>query len=123
MFNFFKKFKKECANTCAQLEKAESETKEPVKVEKTITAVIDGLLYDTSKAKRVGAYCVETDTMSAPNMEIDEYGFVILFCTHRGRFFMQQYGKLYPCDDLVAKNILKYYPDKYQEIFGKVEDA
>ena len=50
MFDFLKKFKKECVNTCEQLEKAESETKEPEREEQPIAVIINGLLYDTSKA-------------------------------------------------------------------------
>lgn len=122
MFNFLKKFKKECVNTYEQLEKAESETKEPVKTEKPITAVIDRLLYDTSKADRICEYFVENEDMAVSGMT---FGFVeaILFRTKNGRFFIQQFGRIYPCDDKLAKRILSYQPDKYREIFGKVEEA
>lgn len=122
MFNFLKKFKKECVNTYEQLEKAESETKETVKTEKPITAVIDGLLYDTSKAERICEYFVKNEDMTVYGMT---FGFVeaILFRTKNGRFFIQQFGRIYPCDDKLAKRILSDDPDKYQEIFGKVEEA
>ena len=43
MFDFLKKFKKECLNTCEQLEKAESQTKESAKEDHPIVAIIDGL--------------------------------------------------------------------------------
>lgn len=44
MFDFLKKFKKECVNTSEQLENTEEEIEEPVKQEKPIIAIIDGLL-------------------------------------------------------------------------------
>lgn len=118
MFDFLKKSKKECANTCAQLEKEESETKEPESVEKPIAAVIDGFLYDTSKAEKKFTfvtrntvkkllYCCNTD----------------LYVTKSGRYFCEQYGSIIPVDEYELRYLLQYYPEKYQEIFGKVEDA
>lgn len=44
MFDFLKKFKKECVSTHEKLEKAEEKIEEPVKQEKPIIAIIDGLL-------------------------------------------------------------------------------
>ena len=44
MFDFLKKFKKECVSTYEKLEKAEEEIEEPAKQEKPIIAIIDGLL-------------------------------------------------------------------------------
>ena len=44
MLNFLKRFKKECVNTSEQLENTEEEIEEPVKQEKPIIAIIDGLL-------------------------------------------------------------------------------
>ena len=44
MFDFLKKFKKECVSTSEQLENTEEEIEEPVKQEKPIIAIIDGLL-------------------------------------------------------------------------------
>lgn len=122
MFNFLKKFKKECVNTYEQLEKEESEIKEPVKQDKPIKAVIDGLLYDTSKADRICEYVVENEDMSVSGMK---FWFVeaILFRTGNGRFFIQQFRRIYPCDEKLAKKILSVQPDKYQKIFGEVEEA
>lgn len=122
MFDFLKKFKKECVNTCEQLEKAELENENQVKAEKPIAAVIDGFLYDTSKADKICEYFVENEDMAASGMT---FGLIkaILFRTKNGRFFIQQIGRIYPCDDKLAKKILSYQPDKYQEIFGKVEKA
>ena len=44
MFDFLKKFKKECVNISEQLENTEEKIEEPVKQEKPIIAIIDGLL-------------------------------------------------------------------------------
>lgn len=118
MFDFMKKFKKECANTYEQLEKVESETKESVMEDRPITAVIHGLLYDTSKAEKKFTflanntvnrllYCCYTD----------------LYVTKSGRYFCEQHGNIIPLDEHELRYLLQCYPDKYQEIFGKVEDA
>ena len=118
MFDFLKKFKKECVNTCEQLEKEESETKEPEREEQPIAVIINGLLYDTSKAEKKFTfltgntvkgllYCCSTD----------------LYVTKSGRYFCEQYGNIIPVDERELKYLLQYYPEKYQEIFGKVEEA
>lgn len=118
MFDFLKKFKKECVNTYEQLEKAESEVKEPENTKKPTKAVIDGLLYDTSKAEKKFTfftnntvksllYCCDTD----------------LYVTKSGRYFCEQYGNIIPLDEHELRHLLQCYPEKYQEIFGKVEDA
>ena len=122
MFDFLKKFKKECVNTSEQLENTEEEIEEPVKQEKPIIAIIDGLLYDTSKADRICEYFVENEDMAVSGMEF-RFVEAILFRTKNGRFFIQQFGRIYLCDDKLAKSILRYQPDKYQEIFGKAEEA
>ena len=124
LFNFLKNSKKEkeCASTCEQLEKEETETKETKKSEKPIISIIDGLLYDTSKSDRICLYFVENEDMAVSGMVA---GFIeaILFRTKNGRFFIQQLGRIYPCDEKTAKIILSYQPDEYQEIFVKVEEA
>ena len=118
MFDFLKKFKKECVNTSEQLENTEEEIEEPVKAKQPISAVINGLLYDTSKAEKKFTfltgntvksllYCCSTD----------------LYVTKSGRYFCEQYGNIIPVDERELKYLLQYYPEKYQEIFGKVEEA
>ena len=117
MFDFLKKFKKECASTCEQLEKEEEEIKEPVKQQKSITAVIDGLLYDTSKATKILEYY---DVIGCGTYWINK----TLYITNSKRFFYtDNWGTLRKLSDDEAKTILSKYPDKYQEIFGKVEEA
>lgn len=117
MFDFLKKIKKECVNTCEQLEKAEEEIKEPVKQQKSITAVIDGLLYDTSKATKILEYY---DVIGCGTYWINK----TLYITNSKRFFCtDNLGTLSKLSDDEVKTILSEYPDKYQEIFGKIEDA
>lgn len=122
MFDFMKKFRKECVDAYEKFEEGKGEIREPLEKPKPIRVVIDGLLYDTSKAERICKYYVENEEMSVSGMM---YGIAeaILFRSRNGRFFIQQYGQLYPCDERIAKNILKYEVDKYQEIFGEIEDA
>lgn len=117
MFDFLKKLKKECVSTCEQLEKVEEEIKEPVKQQKSITAVIDGLLYDTSKATKILEYY---DVIGCGTYWINK----TLYITNSKRFFYtDNWGTLRKLSDDKAKTILSKYPDKYQEIFGKVEEA
>lgn len=116
MFDFLKKFKKECIETYEKIEQSKEEIQAPEP--KPICAIIDGLLYDTSKAEKKFTfltgntvknllYCCYTD----------------LYITKSGRYFCEQHGNITPVDEHELKYLLKYYPEKYQEIFGKVEEA
>ena len=118
MFNFLKKFKKECVNTCEQLEKAESETKEPEREEQPIAVIINGLLYDTSKAEKKFTFLTGNTVKS-----LLYCCYTDLYVTNSGRYFCEQYGSIIPVDEHELRYLLQYYPEKYQEIFGKVEDA
>ena len=80
MFDFLKKLKKECVSTCEQLEKAEEKIEEPVKQEKPIIAIIDGLLYDTSKAIKILEFC---DTAGCGMYWINK----TIYMTSNKRFF------------------------------------
>lgn len=118
MFDFLKKFKKECVNTYEQLEKAESETKEPVKKEQPIAAVIDGLLYDTSKAEKKFTF-LTGNTVKGLLYSC----YADLYVTKSGRYFCEQLGNIVPVEEHELRYLLQSYPDKYQKIFGKVEEA
>lgn len=102
MFKFLSKSKKEISKVEP---KAESEGRKPIK------AIVNGKLYDTSKATEI---CV---------FETGFCAFAILFRTEKGNFFAQQYGKLYEVTEEAAKSILAEYPEKYIEIFREVEEA
>ena len=80
MFDFLKKFKKECVNTSEQLENTEEKIEEPVKQEKPIIAIIDGLLYDTSKATKILEYY---DVIGCGTYWINK----TLYITNSKRFF------------------------------------
>lgn len=118
MFEFLKKFKKECTDTCEQLEKVESEIKDTVKAEKPITAVIDGLLYDTSKADKKFNFLTRNTVKS-----LLYYYNTDLYVTKSGRYFCEQCGNIIPLDEHELRYLLQCYPDIYQEIFGRVEEA
>lgn len=118
MLNFLKRFKKECISTYEKLEKAESEIEEPVKAEQPISAVINGLLYDTSKAEKKFTFLTGNTVKS-----LLYCCYTDLYVTKSGRYFCEQYGNIIPVDERELKYLLQYYPEKYQEIFGKVEEA
>ena len=118
MFDFLKKFKKECVNTCEQLEKAESGTKESEREEQPIAVIINGLLYDTSKAEKKFTFLTGNTVKS-----LLYCCYTDLYVTNSGRYFCEQHGSIIPVDEHELRYLLQYYPEKYQEIFGKVEDA
>lgn len=76
--------------------------------------IIDGLLYDTSKSQRIlkiydwiGSFCLVKQLYVTPN----------------NRFFTECQSIIEPKTEDEVKQILSKYPDKYQEIFGEVENA
>ena len=77
-------------------------------------AIINGLLYDTSKSQRIlkiydwiGSFCLVEQLYVTPN----------------NRFFTECQSVIEPKTEDEVKQILSKYPDKYQEIFGEVENA
>lgn len=114
MFNYTKTANEDWINK-GQRTKMKEEESIPV------VAVIDGLLYDTSKASKVFTYSVENDDMGVSGMCTQRLA--RLFRTKNQRFFILQDSRIYPCDEEKVKKILSYSPDKYQEIFGGVEEA
>lgn len=76
--------------------------------------IINGLLYDTSKSQRIlkiydwiGSLCLVEQLYVTPN----------------NRFFTECQSIIEPKTEDEVKQILSKYPDKYQEIFGEVENA
>lgn len=76
--------------------------------------IINGLLYDTSKSQRIlkiydwiGSFCLVKQ----------------LYVTSNNRFFTECQSIIEPKTEDEVKQILSKYPDKYQEIFGEVENA
>ena len=95
--------------------------KEEVKEESYPTRkIIDGILYDTSRAEQLCVF----QACGYFGLELDPYGFAILFRGRNGKFFVQHFGKLLPCQYHTAKKILgNENVEKYIEIFGEVEEA
>lgn len=84
---------------------------EQIILETPTRAIIDGLLYDTSKSKMIMKF--------RNSLYCNSY----LYMTSKGHFFIRNGSSIKPITECDAKETLSYYPDKYQEIFGKVEDA
>lgn len=112
MLGFIKRFSKNAIEESKELdgikEKSDMGQEEPIR------AIIDGLLYDTSKARKIGTFY--------------DWGFgsMDLYVTKNNRFFSAQKNgrfKISLISESEAKKILSQYPDKYQETFGKVEEA
>lgn len=94
-------------------------------IKKTIREVINGKLYDTSKA-------INVCNLIIPYEKMPNYGFVV-YCgcsesvsIYKGstEWFIEIYGKLKPADEKWVKDILgKYDVEKYIEFFGEPELA
>ena len=83
-----------------------------------IRAIIDGLLYDTSKAEKKFSFISED-----PVKNMMYYQWTTLYVTKSGRYFCEQCGNIIPLSKHELRYLLKYFPKTYQEIFGKVKDA
>ena len=115
MLGLIKRFSK---NAIEEVEKSdEIKEKSDTEQEEPIRAIIDGLLYDTSKAKKIGTFCDWTNCL---NCRIKD-----LYITKNNRFFIayKSSKEIYPKSEMEAKSLLSQYPDEYQEIFGKVDEA
>lgn len=92
------------------------------KCSKPIRRIVNGLLYDNSKSTLLFLFKPKDYWKNSFPGIIPDIP-AILFRTKRGRFFIQQFGCIYPCEEITAKYILGYNPEKYIEIFGEVEEA
>lgn len=115
MFKIFSKMKKEAEELEMKTEALKTETEEEPR---PVRAVIDGLLYDTSKAEIKGTFFVWNAVK-----DLLQYCEADLYITKSGNYFCEQYGNIIPLDEYEVKYLLGIYPDVYQEIFGKVEEA
>lgn len=114
MFGFLKRFQKECFDTYDDLERAKALAE--FREHNPAREVINGLMYDTSKAKKILSFFDNNSSITWMNQ--------ILYKTINGRFFViNDYRSIRAITEDEAKQILSRYPDKYQEVFGKVEDA
>lgn len=89
-----------------------------------VRKIVDGKLYDTSKAEKLATYGM-TDGM-AETLGIEYWTLMTsytLYCTQKGNFFVACYCNITPVDESMAKKILSDHPDEYIKIFGEVEEA
>ena len=116
MFEFLKKFAKNDVDTNDDMESAKKQTE--IHEQNPSRAVIDGLLYDTSKAEKVVTFdsCIANGRFFIPKD---------LYMTKNRRFFSVSClgGYIQTETEEEVKKILSKRPEKYQEIFGKVEEA
>lgn len=112
MLGFIKRFSKNAIEEVEKLD--EIKEKSDTGQEQPIRAVIGDLLYDTSKARKIGTfYDWIFDSMD-------------LYVTKNNRFFSVQKNARSPISVISeneAKRLLSKHPDEYQEIFGKVDEA
>lgn len=116
MFEFLKKFAKNSVDTNEDMENAKNQAE--IREHNPSRAVIDGLLYDTSKAEKVVTFysCIANGSFFATKD---------LYMTKNRRFFSVSClgGYIQTETEEEVKKILSQRPEKYQEIFGKVEEA
>lgn len=116
MFEFLKKFVKNAVGINESMENAKKQTE--TRELNPSRAVIDGLLYDTSKAEKVV-------TFNSFDANGKFFAIKSLYMTKNKRFFSERFGDGYIQAETegAVKKILSQHPEKYQEIFGKVEEA
>ena len=117
MFGFLTKIKKSDGIN-GKLEEEKNKIQNPVPEPKPVRAVINGLLYDTSKAEKKFTF-LTCNTVKDLNYCSD----TDLYITKSGRYFCEQCRKIIPLDEHELKYLLEYDLEKYQEIFGKAEEA
>lgn len=111
MLGFIQRWVKE-ANTYKNPDSMKSGGQE----NRRVSAIIDGLLYDTANAESILSV-YQHKNYGAP-LIID------LYRTKNQRFFtVSVCGDIKPRTEEEVKCILSKFPDKYQETFGKVVDA
>lgn len=116
MFEFLKKFVKNAVGINESMENAKKQTE--TRELNPSRAVIDGLLYDTSKAEKIF-------TFNSFNVNGKFFAIKSLYMTKNKRFFSESWedGYIQAETEEKVKEILSQHPDEYQYIFGKVEDA
>lgn len=89
------------------------------------TKIIDGKMYDVSKADKICEMIVSPDEI--PERKSGFYNLLgegITLYKGRTQYFITHYCNVQPVDEEWVKKILGLYnPDKYIELFGEVELA
>lgn len=91
-------------------------TQEEIRKEFPVRKIINGKLYDTSKAKRV--------YLSVRyNIVVGRYIRREYYVTDKGNYFSVVDGNIFLESEEGIKEVLSTCPDIYQKYFGKVEEA
>lgn len=85
--------------------------------------IIDGVLYDTGKATRICSFEVDSNVCESTYKHLKVNAFAILFISPKGKFFIQQFGRLYTVNEYTVKQILATHIDEYIKYIGEVEEA
>jgi hypothetical protein len=91
-------------------------------------AIIDNKVYDTDKAELVFEFVRTYEVESILGTYFNEKGSGQLYKTSKGNWFelIKREGRSTEFNALNledAKNIVLIHPDKYQELFGELEEA
>lgn len=91
--------------------------------QKPVRKIIDGKMYDTSKAAHVCDLCLWHEEIPAYDLPIYCLGgeSVSLY-RGKSKWFIELYGDITPVEDIWVKDTLgKHNVDKYIELFGEPE--
>ena len=90
---------------------------------KSVRKIIDGKMYDTSKAAHICDLCLGHEEM--PDYDLPIYclgGESVSLYRGKSKWFIELYGDITPVEDIWVKDTLgKHNVDKYIEIFGEPE--
>lgn len=93
--------------------------------QRPVRKIIDGKMYDTSKAAHVFDLCLwheEIPSYDFPIYRLD--GENVSLYRGNSKWFIELYGDIIPVEDFWVKDILgKHNVDKYIELFGEPELA
>lgn len=93
--------------------------------QKPVRKIIDGKMYDTSKAAHICDLCLWHEEM--PDYDLPIYclgGESVSLYRGKSKWFIELYGDITPVEDIWVKDILgKHNVDKYIELFGEPELA
>ena len=93
--------------------------------QKPVRKIINGKMYDTSKAAHVCDLCLWREEM--PDYDLPIYclgGESVSLYRGKSKWFIELYGDITPVEDIWVKDTLgKHNVDKYIEIFGEPELA
>lgn len=91
-------------------------TQEEIREKFPIRKIVNGKLYDTSKAKRI-YFSVRYSKLDCRDIRREYY------VTDKGNYFSVVDGDISPVSEEQIKEVLSTYPDIYQKYFGRVEEA